>query len=129
MCMPMSRSDKLLACRPSINFDSAKKSTPEEDFQNRVLRPILKFQNDILISIFISSCESYKINFGKLTEAEKEAHIDRLFQKDAKLKALFLGAIISLFTTDEYEVYASQQSHFNKRITQMLVKRLKDQMI
>ena len=67
MCMPMSRSDKLLACRPSINFDSAKKSTPEEDFQNRVLRPILKFQNDILISIFISLCESYKINFGKLT--------------------------------------------------------------
>ena len=59
--------------------------------------------------------------------AEKEALIDRLFQKDAKLKALFLGAIISLFTTDEYEVYASQQSHFNKRITQMLVERLKDQ--
>jgi len=127
--MPMSRSDKLLACRPSINFDHAKKSTPEEDFQNNILRPILKFQNDILIRIFLSSCESYKINFGKLTEAEKEAHIDRLFQKDAKLKALFVGAIISLFTTDEYEVYVPQKSHFNKRITQMLVERLKDQMI
>ena len=127
--MPMSRSDKLLACRPSINFDHAKKSTPEEDFQNNTLRPILKFQNDILIRIFLSSCESYKINFGKLTEAEKEAYIDRLFQKDAKLKALFVGAIISLFTTDEYEVYVPQKSHFNKRITQMLVERLKDQMI
>ena len=127
--MPMSRSDKLLACRPSINFDHAKKSTPEEDFQNKILRPILKFQNDILIRIFLSSCESYKINFGKLTEAEKEAYIDRLFQKDAKLKALFVGAIISLFTTDEYEVYVPQKSHFNKRITQMLVERLKDQMI
>lgn len=127
--MPMSRSDKLLACRPSINFDSAKKSTPEEDFQNWVLRPILKFQNDILIRIFISSCESYKINFGKLTKAEKEAYIDHLFQKDAKLKSLFIGVIISLFTVDEYEVYAPQQNHFNKRITQMLMERLKDQMI
>ena len=125
----MSRSDKLLACRPSINFDSAKKSTPEEDFQNRVLRPILKFQNDLFLKMFKQVCESYKISFERLTKPEQEGHIERLFQKDAKLKALFLGAIISLFTTDEYEVYALQQSHFNKRITQMLMERLKDQMI
>lgn len=77
--------------------------------------------------MFKQVCESYKISFERLTKPEQEGHIERLFQKDAKLKALFLGAIISLFTTDEYEVYALQQSHFNKRITQMLMERLKDQ--
>jgi hypothetical protein len=125
----MNRSEKLLACRPSINIDDAKKSSPEEDFQNRVLRPILKFQNDLFLRMFIRMCERYKINFEALTNQEQEAHMDRLFQKDVKFKALFTGAVISLFTVEEYEVYAAQQNHFNKRITQMLMERLKDQMM
>jgi hypothetical protein len=123
----MNRSEKLLACRPSINIDDAKKSRPEEDFQNRVLRPILKFQNDLFLKMFKQVCESYKISFESLTKPEQEGHIERLFQKDAKLKALFIGVVISLLTIDEYELYAAQQNHFNKRIIQMLMERLKDQ--
>ncbi len=125
----MNRSEKLLACRPSINIDDAKKSRPEEDFQNRVLRPILKFQNDLFLQMFVRTCERYKINFEALTKQEQEIHIEGLFHKQPKLKALFIGVVISLFTIDEYEVYAAQQNHFNKRITQMLMERLKDQMM
>jgi len=125
----MNRSEKLLSCRPKILIDDAKKSTPEEDFQNRVIRPILKFQNDLFLQMFVRTCERYKINFEALTKQEQEAHIDRLFQKDVKFKAVFTGAVISLFTVEEYEVYAAQQNHFNKRITQMLLERLKDQMM
>lgn len=126
---PMNRSEKLLACRPSINIDDVKKSRPEEDFQNRVLRPILKFQNDLFLQMFVRTCERYKINFEALTKQEQEIHIEGLFQKQPKLKALFIGVVISLFTIDEYEVYAAQKNHFNKRITQMLMERLKDQMM
>ena len=126
---PMNRSEKLLACRPSINIDDVKKSRPEEVFQNRVLRPILKFQNDLFLQMFVSTCERYKVNFEALTKQEQEIHIEGLFQKQPKLKALFIGVVISLFTIDEYEVYAAQKNHFNKRITQMLMERLKDQMM
>ena len=39
-------------------------STTEESFQNEVLRPILKLQNDLFIASFISYIEKNKVGFS-----------------------------------------------------------------
>ena len=55
----------------SIRLDSisdAIKSemSSEEYFQNSVLRPIIKFQNDLLIAAFLNFCTTYKNVFFEL---------------------------------------------------------------
>ena len=55
------RTFSILAIRPNIDaVDKSLKTKDIEAFQNNVLRPILKFQNDLLLQIFIDYANQYK---------------------------------------------------------------------
>ena len=123
----MNRANKIKACRPHITLKESKQISDEEQFQNQVLRPILKFQNEIFIKLFLSNCNTYNINFTKFNSEEKYEYINNIFEKDFKIRALFIGTVIALFTIEEYEKYLVNQKHYNKRIIQMLTERLKNQ--
>ncbi len=124
----MNRADKIKACLPHITIKESKNTSGEEQFQNQVLRPILKFQNELFIKLFLSNCKTYKINFTELNTEEKYEFIENIFKKDFKLRASFIGTIIALFTIEEFEKYSVNQQIFNKRIIQMLTERLKNQL-
>ena len=123
----MNRADKIKACRPNITINESKNTSDEEQFQNQVLRPILKFQNKLFIKLFLSNCNSYKINFTEFNSEEKYEYIENIFKKDFKIRTSFIGAVIALFTLEEFEKYSVNQKLYNKRIIQMLVERLKNQ--
>ena len=123
----MNRADKIKACRPHIILKESKKTNDEEQFQNEVLRPILKFQNELLIKLFLSNCKTYKINFTEFNSEEKSDYIENIFKKDFKIRTSFIGTVIALFTIEEFEKYSVNQKFYNKRIIQMLIERLKDQ--
>jgi len=123
----MNRANKIKACRPHITLKESKQISDEEQFQNQVLRPILKFQNEIFIKLFLSNCNTYNINFTEFNSEEKYEYINNIFEKDFKIRALFIGTVIALFTIEEYEKYLVNQKHYNKRIIQMLTERLKNQ--
>ena len=57
----------------------------------------------------------------------KLAVIDNAHQKDVKFRNTLRGAVIGLFTTDEYSIYAENDSNINKRMMSMLAERLKSQ--
>ena len=48
----MNRADKIKACHPHITIKESKNTSDEEQFQNQVIRPILKFQNELFIKLF-----------------------------------------------------------------------------
>ena len=123
----MNRANKIKACRPYITLKESKQISDEEQFQNHVLRPILKFQNELFIKLFLSNCNTYNINFTEFNSEEKYEYINNIFEKDFKIRALFIGTVIALFTIEEYEKYLVNQKHYNKRIIQMLTERLKNQ--
>ena len=123
----MNRADKIKACRPNITINESKNTSDEEQFQNQVLRPILKFQNKLFIKLFLSNCNSYKINFTEFNSEEKYEYIENIFKKDFKIRTSFIGTVIALFTLEEFEKYSVNQKLYNKRIIQMLVERLKNQ--
>ena len=123
----MNRANKIKACRPHITLKESKQISDEEQFQNQVLRPILKFQNELFIKLFLSNCNTYNINFTEFNSEEKYEYINNIFEKDFKIRALFIGTVIALFTIEEYEKYLVNQKHYNKRIIQMLTERLKNQ--
>ena len=102
-------------------------SSVEEQFQNEVLRPILKLQNDLIILSFQNYLSVNKINFNSFTVDKKVTLIENSIHKDSKLRDIFKGIIIGLFTSNEYLVYSINASNFNKRIITMLIERLKSQ--
>jgi hypothetical protein len=102
-------------------------STTEELFQNEVLRPILKLQNDLFLLVFLNYLGKNIMAFKIHTQEKKMTIIENALQKDIKLKNILKGMIIGLFTTDEYTLYLKNSSSLNKRMMSMLAERLKSQ--
>jgi hypothetical protein len=102
-------------------------SSSDELFQNEVLRPILKLQNDLFIASFLNYISKYKRDFYSKTVENKLAIIENAIQKDIKFRNALKGMIIGLFTTDEYALYIQNSSSLNKRMMNLLIERLKSQ--
>ena len=119
----------LLAIRPNLNTLDKDLNTKEiETFQNDVLRPILKFQNDLLLQIFIDYVKQYKGVFFKLSNHEKMSYIQEALSSNQRLRSLILGTIVGLFTLEDYSYYRLNLSEFNKRIVALVIKRLQSQL-
>lgn len=102
-------------------------SSSDELFQNQVLRPILKLQNDLFVAAFINHLGKNRIDFNTFSVEKKLATIENAIQKDIKFRNALKGMIIALFTIDEYELYIKNSSSLNKRMMGMLIERLKNQ--
>tara|TARA_R110000744_G_scaffold271773_3_gene384793 strand:- start:590 stop:994 length:405 start_codon:yes stop_codon:yes gene_type:complete len=124
----MDRSQKLLSIRPLIS--SAKivqNMTEEERFQNQTLRPILKLQNDLLLASFKNYIKKMKNTFYELKLEKRMDYITKSIQKDIKFRNSLKGMITGQFTFEEYELYIQNSSALNKRMMNMAIKRLQDQ--
>ena len=70
------RTSSLLAIRPNIDtIDKALNAKKLKHFKTIVLRPILKFQNDLLLQIFIDYVINIKV--FKLSNHEKLSYIQQ----------------------------------------------------
>jgi hypothetical protein len=117
----------LKAFRGEAIGNISNESSSDELFQNQVLRPILKLQNDLVLAVFLNYLAKNRMALKNQTLEKKEATIENALQKDIKLQNIFKGMIIGLFTTDEYAVYLKNSSGLNKRMMGMLMERLKSQ--
>lgn len=120
------RDTQILALRGGILGEIYPQSSSEEVFQNKTLRPILKFQNDIFIESFINYVNKQKNQFYTLTTDKKLLYIENTIHKDIKFRNALKGMIISLFTTEEFKEYVQNSSSLNKRMMNLLIERLKD---
>ena len=105
-----------------------KDSSFEEVFQNEVLRPILKLQNDLFVMSFEDHVIKNKIDFNSFSLDKKMETIENSIQKDIKFRNAMKGMVIGLFTSEEYLLYSKHESQLNKRMMTMLIERLKSQM-
>ena len=99
----------------------------EEKFQNNTLRPILKLQNPLLIAVFHNYIVKHKGVFFDLSIEKRLAYIENALYKDQKFRNALKGMIIGHFTVDEYKDYIAYSSSLNKRMMNMAVERLKNQ--
>ena len=124
----MKRCKLVLALRPVIEtIDFEKTPLKDELFQNEVLRPILKFQNPLIIDFFIHQCIIYKSLYFQLEIEEKTHYINQLLDKNQNVRNTYIGILIGAMTSEELKTYLLNKNHFNKRILNMISKRLKDQ--
>lgn len=122
------RPNDLLRIRPEIkktkSFDTM---GVEERFQNETLRPILKLQNPLLIGVFHNYIEKRKGVFYELSLEKKLDYIESSLIKDQKFRNSVKGMLIGHFTMVEYGIYKQQSSSLNKRMMNLVIERLKDQ--
>ena len=121
----ISRDSYLKSLRPDILTKTIKtEMSSEEYFQNKVLRPIIKFQNELLIAVFLQFCTKYKNVFFDLSTEKKILYIESSITKDSKLRSSFRDLIIGLFSVEEYSEYLKNASALNKRMTGIIKERL-----
>ncbi|MDC6363391.1 MULTISPECIES: glyoxalase [Flavobacteriaceae] len=123
-----SRSKSLLDLRPEIlqsYFNN--QMSAEERFQNQTLRPVIKLQNLLLVEAFKNYIAKHKGVFHDLPLEKKMEYIERAIQKDIKFRNSLKGMVIGQFTVEEYQTYIKNSSALNKRMMNMVIERLKDQ--
>ncbi len=123
------RKQLILALRPNIESINKGLNTKEiEVFQNEVLRPILKFQNKILLHSFINYARQYKGVFFKLSTQDQMDYIHQALHTNQRFRSNLAGLVTGLFTIEEYHYYSLNLSALNKRIISMVIQRLQTQL-
>lgn len=123
------RDNNVLELRGETLGTITNQSSIEEIFQNKTLRPILKLQNDLFIQVFINYAVKQKGVFFNLTPEKKMSYIENVIHRDIKFRNALKGMIIAFFTLDEYAEYIQISSNLNKRMMNMLIERLKSQLL
>jgi hypothetical protein len=124
----MSNRDHFITTLRGETLGEINSNTSEEElFQNQILRPILKLQNELFIEIFKNYIVKNKAQFSQFTVDKKLHYIENSILNDNKFRNLLIGTTVGLFQIEEYKLYSKNASALNKRIITMLIERLKSQ--
>ena len=122
----MNRDEKVLSLRPDLDLGGVDK-TDMELFQNETLRPILKLQHELTISL-LQQHKNYKLDKVKtMTKDQYDVFINKYLQTNVDLKNQLLGVVIGLFTSLDMSFYTEHRKEVHKRIIQMQKKRFVDE--
>lgn len=125
----MSREKTIKSLRPDIpSIVISNNMTPNEKFQNEVIRPILKYQNDLILKYVLLKINSSKANYYQKDRSEKIAYIESILLRDNNVRQQLIGLTISCFTCDELEYYMLNESEHKKRINTMIKQRIVSQL-
>ena len=120
------RPNDIIKIRPVLNLKKSSQITDEESFQNDTLRPIIKLQSPVLIETYRNYIIKHKNVFYELSNEKKLDYIENSINKNQKFRNLLKGMIIGLFTIEEYHSYKKNSSSLNKRMMNIVLKRLQD---
>lgn len=123
----MNREESIALHRPKIpHISNQERDNETLQFQNTVLRQVIKYQHDIIIACFRSYLHKRKLDLSVLDDQKRRLVIRDSFLKDNKLKVLLEGIIIGQFSLREYEVFCSSEAELRKRIRDIVKQRLQD---
>ena len=123
--MKTSRTDSLQKLRPEIKAAKTSATTSaQESFQNKTLRPIIKFQHPLLIALVKKHLKKRNQNLKALSNEKLAALLESSFDKDVQLRQLIKGLVLGLFTQEEFLRYSQNDSDIHKRILQICKERV-----
>ena len=122
--------DKRKELRPVLaKIEATEKCSTEEKFQNTTLRQVIKLQHPLLIALFQDYAITRRTILNTLTEQRAKRFIESALSKDIAFKNKMIGLVVGQFTLEEFALYSTASSEFNKRIFAMIKKRLKDSLL
>ena len=100
-----------------------------EDFQNRVLRPTIKMQSELLLLHTNAKLIALNVDLDNLDIVKKRQVFIELLTRNQAFKQEVIGMVIGQFSVDEYLAYAPMSKEINRRITQIVLNRILDLML
>lgn len=111
--------------RPNIfTVKITEKMSKEEQFQNSILRPIIKMKHDLLIAHFKNYISPKKLPWQELPDRKKINSIERAFSRDLNFRNEVRGLVIGHFTLEEYHQYTKMVRDSDKRINNIITERI-----
>ena len=99
-----------------------------EVFQSNTLRPLMKFQNILMLDIYKDYINRTQRSFSAFNQKVQLEIIKDSVTKDQRLKNQMIHIVVALFTIEEFKYYIKNLSELNKRIVSMTIQRLQDQL-
>lgn len=100
--------------------------TAEEQFQNRVLRPIIKLQHECIIGLFDQHLQKAEVDITTFDKLKKSTYLKSCTSRNQPLRNQYIGMIIGLLTEEEFAVYLRNMGEYSRRIMQMISQRIQD---
>ncbi|MCB2376372.1 hypothetical protein LGH70_02190 [Hymenobacter sp. BT635] len=119
----------LLALRPVLPM--ALPTEPESntgDFLHRTLRPVLKLQNELLLTVIADFVREHHIAFAGRSTTEQQRQLAELLARNVKLRYTIIGCVMGLFTGPELAFYRQNRSEVNRRILELTTQRVQSQL-
>lgn len=123
------RSDAaLLALRPQLPqvLPASGDATPA-DFLHHTLRPLLKLQNELLLTVVADFVRDHHIALAAASTTEQERLLAELLTRNTKLRYTVIGVMCGLFTSAELAHYRQHRSELNRRLLELATRRVQDQ--
>ena len=108
--------------RPLLSLKKA--NSEEEIFQNEILRPILKLQHELIITLAQEFLKSRNITWEKVQEQDPFQWLNIHIKRDIPFKNQLIGMVIGQLSKNELDEYLTFQKEMNKRIINMMTKRI-----
>ncbi|NIJ45623.1 hypothetical protein FHR24_002091 [Wenyingzhuangia heitensis] len=109
---------------PSAKVDDT--MSTEEQFQNLVIRPIIKLQHNTIIALFDNYLEHSDFDIHKFDTLKKLEFLKTVASRNQHLRNQYVGIIIGMFTDEEFAVYLTNMGEYSKRIMQIISQRIQD---
>ena len=112
--------------RPSLNLGNFSTTKPMEQFQNEVLRPIIKQQHEVLKLIWENDHYFKLSTTSATTRSNYHLSVMHWLQHNTSTRSVLLGCIIGMMTIDELNQYRENQRELNKRMVSTIAQRITD---
>lgn len=116
------QNSNLLALRPVIATEPT--DNPAEQFQNQVLRPILKLQHGRIIAVFQHHVLKHKVPLDGMAPDDQRSYVEKAFQKDVTLRNQLAGVILGLLTEEEWGTFVTSERELSRRMHDLLIQRI-----
>jgi hypothetical protein len=117
-----------LALRPTVAAElPAQPEATAGDFLHRTLRPVLKLQNQLILLTVADFVREHHLAFPAANATEQQRLVAELLGRNVKLRYTIIGLITGLFTSSELEFYRPRRRELNRRLLELAIQRVQDQ--
>ncbi|GGG28092.1 glyoxalase [Hymenobacter glacieicola] len=118
----------LLALRPTVDaVVPTEAASSVGDFLHQTLRPVLKLQNQRLLTAAADFLADHHVPFAGAGAAERQRVVAELLTRNTKLRYTIVGLVTGLFTGAEMVFYRAHRPELNRRLLELAVRRVQDQ--
>jgi hypothetical protein len=119
--------------RPDHTLKSARPLVPvapspseAEQFQNEVIRPIVKMQHDLIMAFATKQDHLQRAKAMSRSAHDFMREVKVFVQNQPWLKHQLIGCVIGMMTVEEFQRYEHMATELNKRIVSIIVQRIAD---